>query len=227
MDVHNHEHNILKGYNMLLYFAGSMVLYEPSEECVVDFWRNGILKNLPVSSTNPTFIKAASQLRNSCEDLTGCLVSLRNDYRKLLGSKESSLAPAYESVYHKNGPVTSDPKKINVSDFYNSYGWISKFGKSIDDDNLGVELLFLTLLIDKYLALDDEVCSIEMRTEIKRFIDKHLLSWLPQWNRKIQNNADTICYKGIASLVLACSEDLLSIFSNNNAELKTARNFKN
>ena len=43
---------------MLLYFAGSMIMYEPSEECVVDFWTNGILKSLPVSSSNPNFIQA-------------------------------------------------------------------------------------------------------------------------------------------------------------------------
>jgi TorA maturation chaperone TorD len=227
MDLHSHEHNILKGYNMLLYFAGSMVMYEPSEECVMDFWKNGILKSLPVSSLNPTFIKAASQLRDSCSDISGCLVALRNDYKKLLGSKESSLAPAYESVYIRNGNFGSDPKKLLVSEFYSSYGWISKFGKRIDDDNLGVELLFLTLLIDKFIVMDDEACRREMKIEMKRFVDNHLLSWLPQWNKRIQKNADTMCYKGIATLALACSQDLLSIFSNNNAELKTMGNLKN
>ena len=53
---------------MLFYFAGSMVMHEPSEECIVDFWEKGILKNLPVFSTNPNFIKAASQLRDSFAD---------------------------------------------------------------------------------------------------------------------------------------------------------------
>jgi hypothetical protein len=38
---------ILKGYNMLLYFAGSMIMYEPVEECVADFWSNGMLSTLP------------------------------------------------------------------------------------------------------------------------------------------------------------------------------------
>ena len=80
MDNNSKQHNILKGYNMLLYFAGSMIMYEPSEECVVDFWKNGILKNLPVSSSNPNFIKAASQFRESCEDKSICGKMLREDY---------------------------------------------------------------------------------------------------------------------------------------------------
>ena len=40
--------SLLKGYNMLLYFAGSMIMNEPVEECIVDFWQRGILKTLPV-----------------------------------------------------------------------------------------------------------------------------------------------------------------------------------
>ena len=35
MDNKSQNHNILKGYNMLFYFAGSMIMYEPSEECIV------------------------------------------------------------------------------------------------------------------------------------------------------------------------------------------------
>ena len=34
---------------------------------------------------------------------------------------------------------------------------------------------FLTLLIDKYLVLDDDACRGEMRKEIRRFINHHIL----------------------------------------------------
>ena len=54
-------------------------MYEPSEECVTDFWTKGILKNLPVSSSNPNFVKAASQLRDSCADKTICGKILSED----------------------------------------------------------------------------------------------------------------------------------------------------
>ncbi|MCX6259712.1 MAG: hypothetical protein NTY95_02595 [Bacteroidia bacterium] len=66
------QNALLKGYNMLLYFAGSMIMYEPVEECVVDFWSKGILKALPVKSNNTRFNTASSQLRESCKDKTLC-----------------------------------------------------------------------------------------------------------------------------------------------------------
>ncbi len=73
---------------MLLYFAGSMIMYEPVEECVVDFWSKGILKTLPVKSRNPRFIEAASQLRESCKDKTLCRKMLQDDFNRLFSGSE-------------------------------------------------------------------------------------------------------------------------------------------
>jgi len=83
---------------MLLFFAGTMIMYEPSEECITDFWTKGILKRLPVSSSNPTFIKAASQLRDSCNDPKFCSKALQEDYARLFSDKTNPLAPVYEPI---------------------------------------------------------------------------------------------------------------------------------
>jgi TorA maturation chaperone TorD len=212
MEIKSHSHNILKGYNLLLYFAGSMVMYEPNEECIVDFWQQGILQKLPVSSTNPNFAKAASQLRESCTDKARCLKDLRDDYLRLFDGQGMPLAPAYESLY--NSDSVNGQKRSSVSDFYNSYGWISKFKGKISDDHLGVELLFLTILVEKYLMMDDPVCLIEIRSEIRRFIDLHLFSWIRKWYEKMQEHSVTLCYKGIATLIFACIEDIYSLCDN-------------
>ena len=212
MDNRSHKHNILKGYNMLFYFAGSMIMHEPSEECIEDFWKKGILKNLPVSSSNPNFVKAASRLRDSFADRTMFGKLLHEDYLRLFTKQKPALAPAYESRYGKEISDSSGYNSSSVTEFYNSYGWQSKFKGKIDDDHLGIELLFLTLLIDKYLILDDEACRGEMRKEIRRFINHHILSWVPEWNNKIQVNANTLSFKGIGNLILACSEDIFALF---------------
>lgn len=210
---------------MLLYFAGSMIMYEPSEECVTDFWTRGVLKNLPVASMNPNFIKAASQLRESCIDKKVCGKMLREDYKRLFSGVQT-LAPAYESEYN-NTRLRVRGKDANVSEFYKSYGWESKFKGKISDDHLGVELLFLTLLVDKYFILDDEVCRGEMKKEIKRFINEHILSWIPEWNKKVQSNSNTLCFKGISTLILACTEDIFSILDQNSSTKTTPEFLKN
>jgi len=227
MDNKSRQQSILKGYNMLLYFAGSMIMYEPSEECVTDFWTQGVLKNLPVSSMNPNFIKAAAQLRESCVDKKICGKMMREDYIRLFAREEFTLAPAYESHYSGSIQYTGDNQIPVVSEFYKSYGWVSKFKGKISDDHLGIELLFLTLMVDKYIILDDEACQIEMKKEIQRFISLHMLSWIPEWNKKIQANANTLCFKGIGTLIQACTEDIYSILDQNKAEVFTDSFLKN
>jgi len=110
----NDRKNLLKGYNMLLYFAGSMIMSEPTEECVSGLWTNGSLKNLPVSSSNPRFIKAASLLRESCSETEKCLARLKDDHFRLFSKSGLPLAPAYSSVYIKKHIGGSE---ANVSDF--------------------------------------------------------------------------------------------------------------
>ena len=223
----SHDNNLLKGYNMLFYFAGSMIMHEPSEECIVDFWERGILKNLPVSSSNPNFVKAASQLRDSFSDRSIFGKLLHEDYLRLFTRQLPALAPAYESQYNKKITVRSGYDSSSVTEFYNSYGWKSKFKGKIDDDHLGIELLFLTLLIDKYLVLDDEACRGEMRNEILRFINHHILSWVPEWNKKVQTYANTLSFKGIGNLILACSEDIFVFFEQKSSSAISTDFLKN
>ncbi len=212
MEINSQHKNILKGYNMLLYFAGSMIMYEPNEECITDFWTKGILKNLPVSSTNPNFIMAASQLRESCNDITFCAKEMHEDFLRLFSPNEPGLAPAYESLYNYKSAYSMNQESDGVSEFYKTYGWKSKFRGKFKDDHLGVELLFLTLLVEKYIEFDDEACRGEMKKEIHRFIDAHILSWIPEWNKTIQSRSKTLGFKGIGTLILACTEDIFSIF---------------
>ncbi len=202
-------------------------MYEPSEECIIDFWSKGILKSLPVSSSNPTFIKAASQLRDSCSDNKLCGKSMREDYVRLFSREEMPLAPAYESLYKKTGTSVSILNNISVTEFYTSYGWKSKFRSGIKDDHLGVELLFLTLLVEKYLVLDDEACRSEMRNEIHRYIDMHLLSWVPDWHQAMQKHSGTLCYKGISTLIYACIEDIYSLTGNKTLSARNSEYLKN
>jgi TorA maturation chaperone TorD len=220
------QNSVLKGYNMLLYFAGSMIMYEPVEECVVDFWSKGILKALPVKSSNPRFFKAASQLRESCKDKTICRRMLQEDFKRLFSGSGIPLAPAIKSNYIDI--ALQNPSGFeNVTDFYNSYGWKKRSRYNIPDDNLGIELLFLTLLIDKYIALDDNACRMEMRKEIRRFIMLHIISWLPEWNQKMQEYAGTLCYKGIATLIYASCEDIYDLFEEEKPEINITAEFRN
>jgi TorA maturation chaperone TorD len=220
------QNSVLKAYNMLLYFSGSMIMYEPVEECVIDFWSNGILKALPVKSSNPRFVNAASQLRDSCNDRTLCKKMLQEDFNRLFTGSGLPLAPPLKSNYTDIYELSRSGKE-KVGDFYNSYGWQKRSKYNVPDDNLGIELLFLTLLTDRYISFEDEVCRIEMKNEIRRFIKLHILSWLPEWNERMQEYAGTLCYKGIATLIYACCEDIYDLLDNSKPEMNFTSEFRN
>lgn len=202
--MENNKKNLLKAYNMLLYFAGSMLMNEPTEQCILDFWSSGSLKKLPVRSNNPRFINASSQLWVGDNGKDKIRENIINDYRTLFTGGKTALAPPFESWYHT-------PHEF-VTDFYSTYGWNYRIKGGSDDDHVGTELLFLTKLVDKYIQLDDEPCREVMKTEIRRFIDQHLLSWIPAWNFNVQEHASTRVYKGIGNLIHASLEDIYSIF---------------
>jgi TorA-specific chaperone len=207
--MNDDRRNILKGYNLLLYFAGSMIMSEPTDECVLDFWKNGTLKKLPVSSSNPRFIEAAGLLRQSCPEDKDCREILTEDYYRLFAVSGLPLAPAHASFYKINAGTQEE----KVSEFYSSYGWQPRLRLGVPDDHLGIELLFLTRLVDKYLSMDDDPSCREMKKEIRRFIDQHILSWIPEWYRDVEENAHSLCYKGIGMLIYACVEDMSGMFS--------------
>ena len=208
----NDEKNILKAYNMLLYFAGTMVMYDPAIECIHDFWKQGILKKLPVSSNNMMFIRAASQLRESVEDASSNLENMTKDFQQLFVSEDSPTVPV-ESSFCKKSTLASYRKGSDVTDFYRAYGFKSKFSPKTPADHIGNELLFLTKLIEDYLELDDNACIIEMRGEIRRLLNQHIFSWIPDWNKTVQEKASTVSYKGISSLIQACTEDIYSMMT--------------
>jgi TorA maturation chaperone TorD len=210
MKIDKDQGNLLKGYNMLLYFSGSIILNEPTEECITDFWSAGRLVQLPVSSSNPRFLLAASLFRESCSDKVLCRKKLSEDYFRLFNNKGLMLAPPYKSRFIDYSMNTAE----DVSEFYDIYEWKSGIRGTVPDDHLGIELLFLTYLIDRYLQLDDDPCIREMRKEIRRFIKDHILSWMPLWNDSVQEHSGSYCYKGIGNLIYASVEDLDKILSH-------------
>ena len=75
-------------------------------------------------------------------------------------------------------------------------------------------ILFLTILLEKFLNLDDYACESEMQNEIRRYIHDHILSWIPQWNEDMIKYANTIGYKGISTLIYACVEDIYGLMGS-------------
>ncbi len=207
----NFEENnsdILKGYSMLLYFAGSFILNEPTEDCIKDLVSEDIFKKMPVSSNNPNYILATSFLNNINSSSNIAYDDILADHLNLFGGTGISLAPPYESYYRSKEHLLNQKPATEVKNIYRSYGWKSSLEGQIPDDHLGIEIQFLNLMLEKYYELEDKACKRELQKDIRKFIEIHIQPWIKDWNNDIQQNAISDFYKGAGYLVVACTQDV-------------------
>jgi len=200
--------DIIKGYSVLLSFAGAFILDQPQQGCINDLINEDILKNLPVKSNNPTFLLASSYLRNLGEGQDLDYDIIIGDYKSLFSSSGPSIAPINESEYLSEDHLIFEKKGYGLKRIYDIYGWKSRSKKQEQYDHLGIELQFLIFLLEKYHELDDSICMNELNTDLNNFIDNHLSNWIGEWNHKIQANARSDFYKGIGHLVVSCIQDI-------------------
>ncbi len=206
--------NLLQGYLMMLYFSGSMIMFDPSKECIFDFWTKGMLKQLPVKSNNPDFIRAAAILRESTESPDNKYELLKEDFFRLFSGAFRPLAPPYALAYTGEEKPLSEKRKEKLKDFYMKYKWESKFKNNIPCDHLGIELLFISHLIEKYIITEKTEEKTNTGKDIISFIKVHLNPWLARWVRDVNKNALSKGYRGIAMLIKASLEDIYYIIDN-------------
>ena len=213
------DNNFFAAYSMMLSFAGSFILYEPQTGCISDLIEMDLFKKLPVKSDNPKFIKAASYLRKIDSEHPLDYDKIINDHLELFGGKGKALAPPYSSVYMSRDHIMNDTASIQVRKIYNAYGWKSQVEGKVPDDHLGIELQFINLLLTKYPELEDDVCRNEISKDLIKFIDTYIKPWINEWNRCVQENAESDFYKGIAYLTVSGIEDLYSTLSRKGRDL--------
>ncbi len=213
------DNNFFAAYNMMLSFAGSFILYEPQTGCISDLIEMDLLKQLPVESDNPNFIKAASYLRKIDPEHPLDYDKIIKDHLELFGGKGIAKAPPYSSVYMSRDHIMNDSPAIQVRKIYNAYGWKSQMEGKVPDDHLGIELQFISLLLSKYPELEDGVCKKEISKDLIKFIHNYINPWINEWNRYVQDNAESNFYKGIAYLTVACLEDIYSTLTGKSQDI--------
>lgn len=101
-----------------------------------------------------------------------------------------------------------------VGRIYSQYGYSTAQDCSLEPDHLGVELLFVNLLLEKYLTEDDTRVKKNIQKDLLDFIDGEMLSWLPRWAEEVSEKSVTKCYTGISGLIIGALEDVRDILSD-------------
>jgi TorA maturation chaperone TorD len=209
----NTPEELLQAYTALLLFLGSSVSMSPDKSGLPHLCDSGLLRNLPVESHNEEFKRASRLLKSPCPFKQQCRVTIDNNYNSLLSDRSNATAYPAATVW-KNYGKAKEEHHMTLARLYSNYGYTKAKECTLDPDHLGIELLFVNLLLEKFLTEDDNEIRAMIRDDLQQFIRGELLSWLPRWAEKVSEQSVTKCYTGISGLIIGGLEDVSEILTH-------------
>jgi len=185
--------NMTLDFPKTLNLLSSMYLCKPTREAIEN-WKALLSEDVPDFMLD--LKDAIDEINlNSEQELEDLLW----EYTRLFIGPYKLPCPPWESVY-------TSPKKLMMQDAYsevqNFYG---KVGLAINNpdimpDHTGAELNFMAVLFQK---MDNEPEKRLYYMDIaKRFIDEHLIKWVPQFTMDMEKATDSHFYKALAKATM-------------------------
>lgn len=213
----NTPEELLQAYTALFIFLGGSVSMSPEESGLPHMCDSGMLRNLPLESHNTSYRSASRLLRSPCPFKAQCHHTVSGNYNSLLSANNGAYAYPAASRWNDTGrasETTAEEHHAMLGKLYSQYGYSSSRDCTLEPDHLGIELLFVNLLLEKYLTEDDSGEKQIIRDDLVDFIDGEMLSWLPQWAEEVSEKSVTKCYTGISGLIIGALEDVRDILSD-------------
>lgn len=210
IDSMNTPEELLQAYTALFLFLGSSVSMSPGESGLPHLCDAGLLRNLPVGSTNSRFQQASRLLKSPCPVKHQCHLAVGDNYRSLLaGGSESAAYPA--ASHWVNTGLTAEEHHSAQASLFSRYGYSRADDSGLPPDHLGIQLLFTNMLLEKFLTEDDYEIRAMIGNDLIQFISKEMLNWLPRWAEAVSDKSRTKCYTGISGLIIGGLEDVRDI----------------
>ena len=196
---------ILQAYTTMFLLLGSSVSDSPEHTGLPSYCHQGLLRQLPVESNNSRFVSASRLLMSPCSHRGSCRTSISGSYHTLFASDDPAEAKPVASAWVSE-------KVLEMSDSlaacYQRYSFEKSTCCDLPDDHLGIELLFVNMMIEKYLTEDDVQIKEMIRRDLLGFIETNMLPWVTKWSSAVAGRSVTKCYTGIAGLVVGGLEDV-------------------
>lgn len=131
---------------------------------------------------------------------------LQSEHRRVFGHIESSSCPPYETRYGSRHLFQQTQQLSDIAGFYRAFGLDLSDDAKERPDHLAVELEFLHFLcVKEAYALEHhtpEKVELTRDAEVK-FLQDHLLLWVPSFTRRLQTAAGSGFYKALGELMAA------------------------
>jgi len=166
----------------------SMYLCKPSRE-VIENWqialaedRSGLLDDL-----KKAIAKTDVSSQKELEELLW-------DYTRLFIGPYKLPCPPWESVYTSPKRLMMQEAADQVNKLYKEAG-LAINSNDVMPDHIGAELNFLAVLLQKALSQTEKDFYIGIAG---RFLAEHLLKWLPNFTKDLEDAAEAPMYKALA-----------------------------
>jgi TorA maturation chaperone TorD len=168
---------------------GSMYLCKPDRE-TLDSWRALLSEAVPdiLSDLKDALEKIDMASDSELEDLLW-------EYTRLFIGPYKLPCPPWESVYTSPKRLMMQEAYDEVRDYYNKAG-LTVNNQGIMADHIGAELNFLAVVLQK--AHSDPKKEQYYRDLTRGFLDEHVIKWIPQFARDMEDAADLLFYKTLA-----------------------------
>lgn len=168
----------------------SMYLCKPSLS-VIESWK------MALSEDTSIFLQ---ELRESIMRINTAseeeLEKLLWEYTRLFIGPYKLPCPPWESVYTSPKRLMMQDAADQVLQLYRDAG-VNLATEDIMPDHIGAELNFLAVLLQKtHLETEQKDHYIETTG---RFLSEHLLKWVPEFTKDMENAAETSFYKAVAN----------------------------
>ncbi len=125
------------------------------------------------------------------------LDSLKSEYNRMFVGPLKMIAPPWESVYVGKEAMLFQECTLRVRQFYRSFGMLPEGYPRVADDSLALELAFMAELASRAVKAFADGDDAALKTNVdgaKRFLEAHLLVWVPRLVEKLVDATSDILY---------------------------------
>lgn len=195
---------------MVYAFLGSVFLNAPNSTQVRGILEQKLFYQFPLELDQNDFKEGLNQLSkwtatNEDSQLEDILSQLQKDYNKLFVGHADlyPLVPPWESIYLTEDKLTFGSSTLKVRDFFRKHGLEYERINNDPDDHFGLELEFMSKLIQMewaYLKKENLEDAIRLSKEQFRFLHEHVMKWAYGFTEQVLQHACTDYFKGLALL---------------------------
>lgn len=178
-------------FQRILNLLSSMYLCKPTREAIEN-WRTVLSEEVPdfMLGLKDAIDRIDPHSERELEDLLW-------EYTRLFIGPYKLPCPPWESVYTSGRRLMMQEAYDEVQGFYNEVG-LKIDNPNIMPDHIGAELNFLAILPQKMISEPEK--RLYYAEMAKKFLDEHLMRWIPQFVQDMEKTADSLFYKTLAKV---------------------------